>query len=106
MNSKFFFLLSALLLVTAEAYHGKFHLLPYGPMRLLFTLILKAMVGSACLLSDSDSYLSRLLNFAATNKNSKLYARLYLKLFCFSMASVASVLMIIALIRSFSLSSN
>lgn len=68
MNSKFFFLLSALLLVTAEAYHGKFHLLPYGPMRLLFTLILKAMVGSACLLSDSDSYLSRLLNFAATNK--------------------------------------
>ena len=47
MNSKFFFLLSMLLLVTAEAYHGEFHLLPHDPMRLLFILILKAMGGSA-----------------------------------------------------------
>ena len=49
MNSKLFFLLSALLLVTAEAYHSKFHLLPYSPMRQksLLSLILEAMDGAA-----------------------------------------------------------
>ena len=54
MNSKFFFLLSALLLVTAEAYHGEFHLLPYGPIRLPFILIQQGY-GWLCLFSDSDT---------------------------------------------------